>query len=566
MLARLFSGPDDDHGLGHPVMAVGDPNQAIYGWRGASVSNILNFADTFPAADGEPGRLPLTVNRRSDRRILEVANRLAAPLLEAYGDKVARLRASAIAGEGLVETHVHERALDELDWLAGAVKEAHGTGKAWSDIGVLSRDNAQAEEVYDTLTSAGIPVEIVGLSGLVRLPGGRRGRRDADPAARRHRQHLDAHPAHRSALGDRPARPAAARPAGRGDRRRPRAQGGRHGRRPAAPDRRRHRRLRAARAQRRRRGARRGVVLARGARPVRAARHRAAPAARPRRRPAARRGAPHHRHDRRRRRARLGHLARGRRAPRQPRPVREGRGRVPVRRRRRDAAGAAGLPHRGGRPGQRPRRRHPDRGRLGQAADGPPRQGPRVVVGLLRRGGGDPLPEQPLAHPLDVLSCRAPRAAAGRPRRPAAARRARQGRARRLPRGDQGPRRRGGAAPGLRRLHPRGPPPRRHVLRLGPARDALRALGLPARGPRPARGVGRARRALDREARPQVAQPQRRRRPVPPLAGAGPGGGGGAAGSRPPSWSARSIAPLPTRASTWSRPPGSPSGTTTSSS
>ena len=94
MLARLFSGPDPEHGLGHPVMAVGDPNQAIYGWRGASVSNILNFAETFPAADGEPGRLPLTVNRRSDRRILDVANRLAEPLLEAYGDKVARLRAA----------------------------------------------------------------------------------------------------------------------------------------------------------------------------------------------------------------------------------------------------------------------------------------------------------------------------------------------------------------------------------------------------------------------------------------------------------------------------------------
>ena len=95
MLARLFSGPDDDHGLGHPVMAVGDPNQAIYGWRGASVSNILNFADTFPAADGEPGRLPLTVNRRSDRRILEVANRLAAPAargLRRQGRPAARIR------------------------------------------------------------------------------------------------------------------------------------------------------------------------------------------------------------------------------------------------------------------------------------------------------------------------------------------------------------------------------------------------------------------------------------------------------------------------------------------
>src|SRR5688500_20144991 len=69
MLSRLFSGPDPDHGLGHPVMAVGDPNQAIYRWRGAPVSNILNFADPFPAAHGEPGRLPPTGNRRAHRHI-----------------------------------------------------------------------------------------------------------------------------------------------------------------------------------------------------------------------------------------------------------------------------------------------------------------------------------------------------------------------------------------------------------------------------------------------------------------------------------------------------------------
>ena len=170
MLARLFSGPDPESGLGHPVMAVGDPNQAIYGWRGASVSNILNFADTFPAADGEPGRLPLTVNRRSDRRILDVANRLAEPLLATYGDKVARLRAPDGTPDGVVETHVFERAVDELEWLTRAVHGVHDAGTPWAEIGVLSRDNAQAEEVYDALTGAGIPVEIVGLSGLIRLP------------------------------------------------------------------------------------------------------------------------------------------------------------------------------------------------------------------------------------------------------------------------------------------------------------------------------------------------------------------------------------------------------------
>ena len=49
LLRALFSGPDDETGRGHPVTAVGDPCQAIYGWRGASVSNIDELRRRLPA-------------------------------------------------------------------------------------------------------------------------------------------------------------------------------------------------------------------------------------------------------------------------------------------------------------------------------------------------------------------------------------------------------------------------------------------------------------------------------------------------------------------------------------
>jgi DNA helicase-2/ATP-dependent DNA helicase PcrA len=173
LLRRLFSGPDAAHGRGHPVTAVGDPNQAIYGWRGASVSNIVHFGDDFPRADGSPEitTYPLTVNRRSDRRILEVANELAVPL-HAATPGVRPLEPEPEAGPGSVTALVHEHSAAELAWLVADVRRAHAAmpAPAWSEIGVLVRDNAHAAEVFDQLSRADIPVEIVGLNGLLRLP------------------------------------------------------------------------------------------------------------------------------------------------------------------------------------------------------------------------------------------------------------------------------------------------------------------------------------------------------------------------------------------------------------
>jgi len=160
MLSRIFGG-------GHPVTAVGDPNQAIYGWRGASVSNILEFGRDFPTAAGRRPSYSLTVNRRSDARILATANYLARALYA--GREHDRLRPEDGAADGEVRVAVHETSDDELAWLADQVIATHER-VPWKEIGVLTRDNSSAALVFDALTDREVPVEIVGLKGLLRLP------------------------------------------------------------------------------------------------------------------------------------------------------------------------------------------------------------------------------------------------------------------------------------------------------------------------------------------------------------------------------------------------------------
>lgn len=177
LLQGLFSGPDTRQGRGHPVTAVGDPCQAIYGWRGAAASNILQFVTDFPGRDGFPApSYALTVNRRSGHRILEVANQLAAglrsdPVLaEAAGDSI--LVAPPEAPPGEVAAATFATWADEVGWLADRVVAARAEGdvQAWSDIAVLTRRNADIGPLYAELVGRDVPVEIVGLGGLLGLP------------------------------------------------------------------------------------------------------------------------------------------------------------------------------------------------------------------------------------------------------------------------------------------------------------------------------------------------------------------------------------------------------------
>ncbi|GAA4674854.1 ATP-dependent DNA helicase [Streptomyces chumphonensis] len=166
LLAGLFG-----NGTGHPVTAVGDPCQAIYGWRGASVANLDDFPRHFAGPDAAPAaRHALSENRRSGGRLLALANDLAAPL-RARHDGVEALRPAPgdeQAGRvrcALLDTHARE-----LDWLADSLAHAVRTGTPPGEIAVLCRGAADFAEIHAALVARDLPVEVVGLSGLLHLP------------------------------------------------------------------------------------------------------------------------------------------------------------------------------------------------------------------------------------------------------------------------------------------------------------------------------------------------------------------------------------------------------------
>ena len=157
-------------GAGHPVTAVGDPFQSIYGWRGASAGNIGRFATTFPRADGMAAAVhPLATSFRNDELILQVANVIATPLRTAGA--TVELRAAPGAGPGMIAAARTETVEDEARWLASRMAAAWDALPAGDrTAAVLVRRRSQIPLLADALHAAGLPVEIVGLGGLLTTP------------------------------------------------------------------------------------------------------------------------------------------------------------------------------------------------------------------------------------------------------------------------------------------------------------------------------------------------------------------------------------------------------------
>lgn len=170
LLKNLFSGDDESCGRGHSVTAVGDPAQGIYGWRGAAAGNLAEFLDHFPATGGGRGQqYSLVETRRCGKSIIGAANQLAAEFY-ATSEVVQPLQAHPSNAPGTVTVSLHDTVADEVDAVVEGVRAAIAAGRSRSEIAILVRVGAENAEIVGGLRAAGIPFEVVGLSGLLAQP------------------------------------------------------------------------------------------------------------------------------------------------------------------------------------------------------------------------------------------------------------------------------------------------------------------------------------------------------------------------------------------------------------
>ncbi|MEO3756737.1 ATP-dependent DNA helicase [Mycobacterium sp. B14F4] len=170
-LSSLFGGGvDDDLAL----TAVGDPIQSIYGWRGASATNLPRFTSDFPRPDGSPApALELRTSWRNPPRALHLANAVSQ---EARRRSVAvrSLRPRPDAEPGTIRCALMNDVVAERDWVADQIADIYrstrGDDAPVPTAAVLVRRNADAAPMADALTARGVPVEVVGLAGLLGVP------------------------------------------------------------------------------------------------------------------------------------------------------------------------------------------------------------------------------------------------------------------------------------------------------------------------------------------------------------------------------------------------------------
>jgi superfamily I DNA/RNA helicase/RecB family exonuclease len=140
------------------LLVVGDPDQSIYGFRGADPEGIRRFADEFTAPDGTPARvLALKVSRRSGAELLAASRRVASRL----GGVGAQRRLVPAHGvpAGSVEAHVLGSVGAEASYVSNRLREAHlRDGVPWARMAVLVRGTGTLATLRRALQAGGVTV------------------------------------------------------------------------------------------------------------------------------------------------------------------------------------------------------------------------------------------------------------------------------------------------------------------------------------------------------------------------------------------------------------------------
>ncbi|MGY1745334.1 ATP-dependent helicase [Blastococcus sp. SYSU D00695] len=147
-------------GGGGDLVAVGDPDQAIYAFRGAEPRGIVEFPERFRHADGRPAaRLSLGVCRRSGAELLAISRRVAEGLPGPWEHRRLQPGAGTAAGSG--EVHVFGSTAVEAAYVADTLRRAHLLdGVPWSEMAVVVRTALALGPLRRALSSAGVPVAV----------------------------------------------------------------------------------------------------------------------------------------------------------------------------------------------------------------------------------------------------------------------------------------------------------------------------------------------------------------------------------------------------------------------